>query len=239
MPPTGTPGPPGARRRAHQHRSGRGQRDGRAARGAPRLVAGAAAHRPVGDAAGTARGAARSTRPSASSTCCARSAGTSAHVNHHAAIAVDRPEAARDIASGRPQPGAVEIPIDLQYATGEVRVGDPHPPIVQAPAQAPLERAAELLAAATRPLIWAGGGVVSAGASAELTALAERLGAPVLTSVEGRGAIAEDHPLALGPQRRPQRARSGDRRCRRRAGGRDPIPARQQLARWVCRSPAR
>ena len=65
--------------------------------------------------------------------------------------------------------------------------------------QAPLERAAELLAAATRPLLWAGGGVVSAGASAELTALAERLGAPVLTSVEGRGAIPEDHPLALGP----------------------------------------
>jgi acetolactate synthase-1/2/3 large subunit len=40
---------------------------------------------------------------------------------------------------------------------------------------------------------------VSGGASAELTALAERLGAPVLTSVEGRGAIAEDHPLAIGP----------------------------------------
>jgi len=122
-----------------------------------------------------------------------------AHVNHHAAVASTVLEAARDITSGRPQPGAIEVPIDLQYATGEVRVGDPHPPIVQAPAQAPLERAVELLAAATRPLLWAGGGVVSAGASAELTALAERLGAPVLTSVEGRGAIPEDHPLALGP----------------------------------------
>ena len=55
-------------------------------------------------------------------------------------------DAARDITSGRPQPGAVEVPIDLQYATGEVRVGDPRPPVVQAPAAAAVERAAELLA---------------------------------------------------------------------------------------------
>ena len=122
-----------------------------------------------------------------------------AHVNHHAAIVPTVLEAALDITSGRPQPGAIEVPIDLQYATGEVRVGEPHPPAVQAPAHASVHRAVELLEAATRPLLWAGGGVVSAGASAEFTALAERLGAPVLTSVEGRGAIAEDHPLALGP----------------------------------------
>ena len=105
----------------------------------------------------------------------------------------------RDITSGRPQPGAVEVPIDLQQATGEVRVGDPAPAVTQAPAAAAVERAAELLATATRPLLWAGGGVVSAGAAAELIALAERLGAPVLTSVEGRGAIPEDHPLSIGP----------------------------------------
>jgi acetolactate synthase-1/2/3 large subunit len=122
-----------------------------------------------------------------------------AHVSHHAAIVPAVFDAARDIASGRPQPGAVEIPIDLQYATGDVLVGPAPEPVVQAPAAAVVERAAELLAGATRPLLWAGGGVVSAGASAELTALAERLGAPVLTSVEGRGAIAEDHPLAVGP----------------------------------------
>ena len=51
-----------------------------------------------------------------------------AHVNHHAAIVPTVLEAARDITSGRPQPGAIEVPIDLQYATGEVRVGEPHPP---------------------------------------------------------------------------------------------------------------
>jgi acetolactate synthase-1/2/3 large subunit len=121
------------------------------------------------------------------------------HVSHHAAIVPAVLDAARDIQSGRPQPGAVEIPIDLQYATGEVLVGEPPAPFVQAPATAVVDRAVELLGGAVRPLIWAGGGVVSAGASGELTALAERLGAPVLTSVEGRGAIAEDHPLAIGP----------------------------------------
>ena len=47
-------------------------------------------------------------------------------------------------------------------------------------------------------MILAGGGVVSGGAAEQLVRLAERLGAPVLTSVEGRGAIPEDHPLAVG-----------------------------------------
>jgi acetolactate synthase I/II/III large subunit len=124
---------------------------------------------------------------------------TVTHVNHHAALVPAVFEAARDIASGRPQPGAVEIPIDLQYASGDVEVGVPPSPVVPAPEPGPVEVAAGLLRSARRPLIWAGGGVVSAGASAELTALAERLGAPVVTSVEGRGSIPEDHTLALGP----------------------------------------
>jgi acetolactate synthase-1/2/3 large subunit len=119
-------------------------------------------------------------------------------VRHHDAIRGAVFAAALDIASGRPQPGAVEIPIDLQHATGSVEVGTPPAPVRQRPPSSAIERGAALLGAAERPLIWAGGGVVSAGAASELTALAERLRAPVLTSVEGRGAIPEDHALALG-----------------------------------------
>ena len=113
-----------------------------------------------------------------------------------------------DIQTGRPQPGSVEIPIDLQYADREVTPAEhaavPVPEPVQ-PERAAVEAAAELLAGAVRPLIIAGGGVVRsggaqcpAGAAAELRALAELLGAPVLVSANGRGALPDDHPLCLG-----------------------------------------
>lgn len=105
---------------------------------------------------------------------------------------------AHDICSGRPQPGAVEIPIDLQYATGEVEVVTPPAPLVPAAAPELIAQAAERLAGAERPLIWAGGGVNISGAQAQLTALAEALGAPVFTTIEGRGAIDETHELAMG-----------------------------------------
>jgi acetolactate synthase-1/2/3 large subunit len=106
-------------------------------------------------------------------------------------------EVALDVLTGRPQPGAVEVPIDLQYARTDA-VG-PEPPVARrfAPSSGALDRAAELLAGAERPLLWAGGGAVGAGPA--LAALAERLGAPVLTSPNGRGAVPEDHPLCVGP----------------------------------------
>ncbi|MPY96166.1 MAG: thiamine pyrophosphate-binding protein, partial [Acidimicrobiia bacterium] len=107
---------------------------------------------------------------------------------------------ADDARLGRPQPAAVEIPIDLQYARAAVEVPAPHEPPRVAVDEAALAKAAGLLDGAERPLIWAGGGVVSAGASTALVALAERLDAPVITTIEGRGAIAEDHRLALGPR---------------------------------------
>jgi acetolactate synthase I/II/III large subunit len=103
-------------------------------------------------------------------------------------------DVALDVLSGRPQPAAVQIPIDLQFARTDVRAPAPIEPARFAPPDDVLDRAAELLAAAERPLLWTGGGALDAG----VTALAERLGAPVLTSVGGRGAIAEDHPLCLG-----------------------------------------
>ena len=106
---------------------------------------------------------------------------------------------AGDALTGRPQPVAVEIPIDFQFARTDIDI-----PSIEgwpriAPAAKAVEEAATLLRGATRPVIWAGGGVVSANASAQLVQLAERLGAPVFTSTTGRGAIPEDHPLAMGP----------------------------------------
>ena len=113
-----------------------------------------------------------------------------------------------DILTGRPQPGSIEIPIDLQYAGREVTPAEQAPVAVPCPVQpdaAAVDAAAALLAGAVRPLIVAGGGVLRsggaqrpAGASAELRALAELLGAPVLLSANGRGGLADDHPLCLG-----------------------------------------
>lgn len=105
---------------------------------------------------------------------------------------------AGDVRSGRPQPGAVEIPIDQQYRRATVDVPKVAPETPYAPDGDALEKVTELLGRATQPLIWAGGGVLSANAGPALLALAENLGAPVVTSIEGRGSIPEDHPLCLG-----------------------------------------
>ena len=105
---------------------------------------------------------------------------------------------AEDIRAGRPQPGAVEIPIDQQYRRAEVMVPGLRTDTAYVPDADALAKVAEALSAATRPVLWAGGGVVSSGAGPALVALAERLGAPVVTTVEGRGSIPEDHPLCLG-----------------------------------------
>jgi len=58
--------------------------------------------------------------------------------------------------------------------------------------------ATTLLQSAEKPLIMAGNGVIWAGATAELLELAERTGIPVITTLHGKGAIADDHPLCLG-----------------------------------------
>jgi len=104
-----------------------------------------------------------------------------------------------DINTGRPQPGAVEIPIDFQH--GRARVDIPHVeawPRIQ-PQETQIAQAAEALRNAERPVIWAGGGIISSGAHAELTQLAELLNAPVVTTPNGRGSIPETHALAIGP----------------------------------------
>lgn len=106
--------------------------------------------------------------------------------------------------SGRQGPAFLEIPMDLFDAELDAvpeQVGSQ----AQAPLDALIEEASLLLSLAARPVIWAGGGVVRSGASAELTALAEKLRAPVVTTFMGKGAISEAHPLSVGPMvRQPE-----------------------------------
>jgi acetolactate synthase I/II/III large subunit len=107
-------------------------------------------------------------------------------------------EAMRQMQTGRPRPTLVEVPPDVLATVADVVLPMPerYPPL--SPDQANVMRAAELLATARKPLIWAGGGVILGDASEALRTLAEALGAPVATTPEGKGAISEDHPLALG-----------------------------------------
>ena len=99
--------------------------------------------------------------------------------------------------TARPGPIALSLPTDLLVGKSEGRRESyrDRPPECDPRL---IEEAAGLLRAAKRPLIVAGGGVTSAEASAELVALARRLGAPVVTSVMGRGSIPETDPLWLG-----------------------------------------
>jgi acetolactate synthase-1/2/3 large subunit len=97
-------------------------------------------------------------------------------------------------------PVFVEIPVDLLAAETGAPVGDldAAPPTQPPPPDTALHKAAKLLAGATSPVVWAGGGVLRSSAWTELRELAERLGAPVATTYMGKGAFPEDDPLALG-----------------------------------------
>ena len=88
-----------------------------------------------------------------------------------------------------------EVAADQIWAQPEFRT---YPAWRSAPAPDAIERLAEHLAAARRPLIICGGGVVLAGAEAPLAALAERLDLAVATTVSGQGALADTHPNCLG-----------------------------------------
>ncbi|HEX6351219.1 MAG TPA: thiamine pyrophosphate-dependent enzyme [Candidatus Dormibacteraeota bacterium] len=111
----------------------------------------------------------------------------------------------RELRSGRPRPVALEVPLDVLEATvvsgfpgndeSSAAKGPGFPGNVEETAA--LDRMAERLLAAERPLITAGGGVVQARAGALLQDLAERLQAPVLVSQNGRGALPTDHELAF------------------------------------------
>src|SRR5579872_4581535 len=102
--------------------------------------------------------------------------------------------------SGRPGPVLVDVPMDIFSADLPDNAFQTTPPVVTRPTIDP-ETAARIvsaLATAERPVLYAGGGVLSARASAELVALVEALEVPIAHSLMGKGAVREDHPLLLG-----------------------------------------
>ncbi|MFQ5999199.1 MAG: thiamine pyrophosphate-binding protein, partial [Candidatus Bathyarchaeia archaeon] len=107
--------------------------------------------------------------------------------------------------SGKPGPVHLDFPSDVLYKTGdenEIKIVHPssYRPIERPVGDLSLiDQAAMMLVKAKLPLIHAGGGVLRSGASKELIELAEYLQAPVTTSISGRSAIPEDHPLCLIP----------------------------------------
>ena len=110
--------------------------------------------------------------------------------------------AAVELGNGRPRPVQIEIPRDIQVTTMDwTAVMADVPPAAKKPvcaADEQIERAAQALQGSERPLIYAGGGVISGEASTILLRIAERLGAPVLTTGMGAGAIPGDHELSCG-----------------------------------------
>ncbi|GJF22406.1 MULTISPECIES: thiamine pyrophosphate-binding protein [Streptomyces] len=93
-------------------------------------------------------------------------------------------------------PASVEWPVDLQYAAQQDTPGTTATAGIPAPDPTELAGAQALLAAARRPLIWAGGGANRA--RRELLALLETTGAGLITSNSGRGSVPEDHPQVVG-----------------------------------------
>jgi len=84
-----------------------------------------------------------------------------------------------------------ELGVDTRYARS--------PAYRPVPPEEEIDWAIDLILAAKRPIIFAGGGVMASGAMAEVQALAEMLDMPVTTSYMGKGSLPENHPLALGP----------------------------------------
>ncbi len=111
-------------------------------------------------------------------------------------------EAFHIASTGRPGPVLIDIPKDILNASTEWRA----PVDLALPGYKPtieghprrIREAVEVIASAARPVLYVGGGTIKANASAELRRFAELCGAPVTTTLMGRGAFPDTHPLAMG-----------------------------------------
>ena len=102
--------------------------------------------------------------------------------------------------SGRPGPVLIDLPLDVQLAEIEFddETYEPLPVYKPAATRKQIEKALEMLNAAERPLIVAGGGVINADASELLVEFAEAVNVPVVPTLMGWGAIPDDHVLMAG-----------------------------------------
>ena len=104
--------------------------------------------------------------------------------------------------TGRPGPVLIDIPSDIQLQETEfvwpeeIKIRSYSPTLFGHPGQ--IKKAAKLIQQAKKPLIYAGGGVITSGAHLELKDLAEKLNAPVTMTMMGLGGFPGTHPLSLG-----------------------------------------
>jgi acetolactate synthase I/II/III large subunit len=104
-------------------------------------------------------------------------------------------EAFRQLRDGRPRPVGLEMPLDVMALETEVALpAAGEPPAVTMPDLERIDKAAALLAEAEKPLLFAGGGAVTA--AAEVLAVAEMLEAPVVSFTGGKGVVSDRHYLA-------------------------------------------
>lgn len=135
--------------------------------------------------------------------------GLAMHCTKHAYLVTDADdipdvvhEAFHIASTGRPGPVLVDLPKDILNQPTRWR----EPTLAGLPGYRPtaeghpkqIKAAIEMIEAAERPVLYVGGGVIRAGAAAELVAFAEAANAPVVTTLMARGAIPDDHPLTLG-----------------------------------------
>ena len=122
-------------------------------------------------------------------------------INHPARVAATLRRAFTQMRSGRPGPALVEIPVDVGNAEVDPAVVENYRPVKIAKAQANPDEvmaAAKALLTAKRPVIQAGQGVLYAEGTPELVELAELVQIPVYSTLAGKSAFPERHPLALG-----------------------------------------
>lgn len=98
----------------------------------------------------------------------------------------------------RKRPAVIEIPSDTLAFIGEISIPEPFNQKIRVINQKDLEKTIQLINSSKKPVILAGGGVISSNASDVLVKLAETLSAPVFTTVLGKGSISDHHKLSAG-----------------------------------------